>query len=89
MRLKAENVEIRGHEIKDSKKEDGGQFALVRFEDETGKAYELVDREKERWEFYKRGVVGDLFLDYVQGIRKDGTQWSKLSIIDFKVRAGA
>ena len=41
------DIEIRGHEVKHSTKTDK-DYIIVRFEDETGAAQELVDRDMER-----------------------------------------
>lgn len=62
MIVRIERVEIRGHEVKESKK-DGKPYLIVRFEDETGKAYEILDRDMENEPFYKRGVQGDIFAE--------------------------
>lgn len=62
MIVKIENIEIRGHEVKQSKK-DGSEYMIVRFEDETGKSHEIIDRDMEREQYYKRGTVGDLYAD--------------------------
>ena len=37
MIVKLENIEIRGHEVKESKK-DGKKYMVVRYEDETGRS---------------------------------------------------
>ncbi len=62
MVVKIENIEIRGHEVKESKK-DGKPYMVVRFEDETGKAHEILDRDMENQQYYKRGTVGDIYAD--------------------------
>ena len=62
MIAKIENIEIRGFEVKQSKK-DGKDYMVVRFEDVTGKGYELVDRDMENQRYYNRGVQGDLYID--------------------------
>ena len=62
MTVKLENIEIRGHEVKESKK-DGKPYMVVRFEDETGKAHEILDRDMENQQYYKRGTVGDIYAD--------------------------
>ena len=56
---KVENLEIRGHEVKSGK---NGEYAIVRFDAENGDRLEFVDRDFERFEFYKRGKVCDLWL---------------------------
>lgn len=80
MKVKIESVEIRGCEKKESKKEGGGEYLVVRFEDSTGKPYEILDRDVEREGFYKRGVQGDLYADL-----KMGKDWARLNVIDFKI----
>lgn len=77
MKAKIENVDIRGCEQKTSKK--GGEYLLVRFEDETGKPYELVDKDIDRKDYYKRGTIGDLWIDIDQG-----RQYTNIRVIDFK-----
>lgn len=62
MVVKIENIEIRGHEVKESKK-DGKPYMVVRFEDETGKAHEILDRDMENQQYYKRGTVGDIYAE--------------------------
>lgn len=56
---KVENLEIRGHEVKSGK---NGEYVIVRFDAENGDRLEFVDRDSERFEFYKRGKVCDLWL---------------------------
>lgn len=60
MIVKLENIEIRGHEVKESKK-DGKKYMVVRYEDETGKSYEIVDRDMDNEQYYKRGTVGHIY----------------------------
>ena len=36
---------------------------VVRFEDETGRSHEILDRDMENQPFYKRGTVGDIYAD--------------------------
>lgn len=56
---KVENLEIRGKEIKDGK---NGKYAVVRFDSETGDRLEFVDRDEERFDYYQRGKVCDVWL---------------------------
>ena len=42
MKAVVKNALIRGHEVKTNK--NGGQYVLVRYEDETGKPETLVDK---------------------------------------------
>lgn len=70
------DIEIRGHEVKANK--NGEPYIIVRFEDETGKAYELVDKDMDRQEYYKRGKIGTLTVDISIG------KYTTIRIIDFK-----
>jgi hypothetical protein len=56
---KVENLEIRGKEIKDGK---NGKYAVVRFDNEAGDRLEFVDRDEERFDYYKRGKLCDVWL---------------------------
>lgn len=62
MIVEAKNLEIRGVEKRTSKKSEE-EYLIVRVEDETGRAYELLDRDVENMSVYKRGVECDLTLD--------------------------
>lgn len=62
MIVKIENVEIRGHEVKESRK-DGKPYMIVRFEDVTGRSYEILDRDMSNEEFYTRGAQGNIYAD--------------------------
>lgn len=56
---KVENLEIRGKEIKDGK---NGEYAIVRFDAENGDRLEFIDRDAERFDYYKRGKLCDIWL---------------------------
>ena len=77
MKAIIENVNIRGHEVKTNK--NGEPYVIVRFEDETGKAYELVDKDVERADFYKRNT--DMELTVTIDIGK----YTTIRIVDAKV----
>lgn len=62
MLVKIEDIEVRGCEVKQSKK-DGRDYIIVRFEDVTGKAHEIIDRDMENKPFYTRGAQGHLYAD--------------------------
>lgn len=62
MIVEAKNLEIRGVEKRTSKKSEE-EYLIVRVEDETGRAYELLDRDVENMPIYKRGVECYLTLD--------------------------
>ena len=79
MKAKIENVNIRGHEVKTNK--NGEPYVIVRFEDETGKAYELVDKDVERADYYKRNTDMDLTVTIDIG------KYTTIRIIDAKVRS--
>lgn len=77
MKAIIENINIRGCEPKENK--NGEPYLLVRFEDETGKAYELVDKDMERQQFYKRNTDGTLTVDISIG------KYTSIRITNFKV----
>lgn len=66
MIVEAKNLEIRGVEKRTSKKSEE-EYLIVRVEDETGRAYELLDRDVENMSAYKRGVECNLTLDLQLG----------------------
>lgn len=70
------NINIRGCEPKISK--NGEPYLVVRFEDETGKAQEIIDKNMERQPFYKRNTDGTLYIEITTG------KFTNLRIIDFK-----
>ena len=80
MKAKIENVEIRGCEVKENKKGEG--YLLVHFEEATGASSELVDKEMDREKFYKRGTIGNLFIDIKTG------KFTTIRIVDFKIEGG-
>lgn len=61
MRVTTDEIEIRGKEVKTSK--SGNDYILVRAEDETGKIYELCDKNTDRLETYTKGKTCQLVLD--------------------------
>lgn len=83
MIVKVENIEIRGHEVKESKK-DGKPYMVVRFEDETGRSHEILDRDMENERFYKRGTVGDLYADL-----DIGKNFTKFTVSRFQAKEAA
>lgn len=52
---------------------------VVRVEDETGRAYELLDRDVENMSIYKRGVECDLTLDLRLG------KYTNVSIVKMNI----
>lgn len=79
MRVKAkiENANIRGCEKRQNKK--GEDYLLVRFEDETGAPCEMVDKEIDRQQYYKRNTDMDLYIDIDMG------RFTTIRIIDAKI----
>ena len=78
LKMVVENVNIRGAELRTSKN-GNSQYLIVRFEDETGRAQELIDRDLERQEFYKRDTQGNLVVNVDIG------KFANLAIVDFKI----
>lgn len=79
MKATINDVCIRGCEQRHSDK-SGNNYLLVRFEDSTGKPYELADMDTTRQQYYTRDTQGDLQIDIVQG------KYTKIQIIDFTIR---
>lgn len=78
MIVEAKNLEIRGVEKRTSKKSEE-EYLIVRVEDETGRAYELLDRDVENMPVYKRGVECDLTLDIRLG------KYTNVSIVKMNI----
>lgn len=78
MIVEAKNLEIRGVEKRTSKKSEE-EYLIVRVEDETGRAYELLDRDVENMSVYKRGVECDLTLDLRLG------KYTNVSIVKMNI----
>jgi len=76
MRCNIPNVNIRGREEKTNK--NGDPYLLVRFEDETGKPQELVDKMMERKTAYVRDTMGTLHIDI--DIK---SKWHNVRIVGF------
>jgi len=51
------DIEVRGHEIKEGRK-SGKPYIIVHFEDSMGRPQEIIDRDMENEEYYKRGTQG-------------------------------
>lgn len=75
MKAVVKNALIRGHEVKENK--NGGKYVLVRYEDETGKPEQLVDKNIDRAKYYMRDKVMDLFIDI-----DVGRNFTNIRIID-------
>lgn len=79
MKLYAKDVEIRGYEIKESKK-TGNEYIMVRVEDETGQRGELIDRTIDNAPYYTRGTIADFVLEYQTG------KYTSLSVLQVKTK---
>lgn len=75
---KVENLEIRGHEVKDGK---NGEYAVVRFDNEAGDRLEFIDRDKDRFDYYKRGKFCDIWLKVT-----DTAKYTNFTITEMKYR---
>lgn len=78
MKALIKNANIRGHEVKVNSK--GGQYILVRYEEETGAPMTLVDKDLSRADCYKRDNTMDLYIDIDQG-----RNFTNIRIIDAKI----
>ena len=78
MKATINDVCIRGCEPKLNKNNE--PYLLVRFEDETGKPCELVDKDMERQRYYRRGAEGTLTIDITTG------RYTTIRVIDFKLK---
>ena len=73
MRVTTDVVEIRGKEVKTS--QVGKEYMIVRFEDETGKTYEVCDRNMARLSEYTKGRECRLTIDITMD------KWKNMSIV--------
>lgn len=78
MKAMINNVNIRGCEERKNQKGEG--YLLVRFEDETGKAEEVVDKDMERKDSYKRDTIGDLYITITGG------KYINVRVSDFRIK---
>lgn len=78
---KVENLEIRGKEIKEGK---NGEYAVVRFDAENGDRLEFIDRDKDRFDFYKRGQLCDIWLKVT-----DTAKYTNFTIVEMRYREDA
>ena len=78
MKFKAtiENLEIRGKEIKEGKT---GNYAIVKFDDEAGERLEFIDRNEERFDYYKRGLICNVVLQV-----NSTPKYTNFTIVDMK-----
>ncbi len=77
---KLENINIRGSEIKKNMK-NGEPYCIVRFEDEAGRPNDIVDKDEERFEFYKKNLIGDMWISIYQS-----RDYTTLRVVDFKIK---
>lgn len=56
---KIENLEIRGSEVREGKK---GKYCIVKLDTETGDRVEFIDRDPDRFDYYVRGKICDLWI---------------------------
>lgn len=78
MKALIENVNIRGCERKTNK--NGDEYLLIRFEESNGQAQQIVDKDMEREQYYKRGT--DMNLTINIDISKN---YTNLRVLDAKV----
>jgi hypothetical protein len=75
---KLEDLEIRGHEVKEGK---NGEYAVVRFDNEAGDRLEFIDRDKDRFDDYKRGQLCDIWLKIT-----NTAKYTNFTIVDMRYR---
>ena len=75
---KVEDLEIRGHEVKDGK---NGEYAVVRFDNASGDRMEFIDRDKDRFDAYKRGQLCDIWLKIT-----NTAKYTNFTIVDMRYR---
>lgn len=80
MRAVIHNVNIRGAEPKVNR--NGGEYLLVRYEDEYGRPETIVDKDMERRKSYKRDAYCDLIVDI-----DVGRKFTTIRVVD--VRPGS
>lgn len=64
MKIKINNLEVRGKEQKESQK--GNQYIIARCEDDTGQLYEFYDPNIENFEYYQKGQMIEMIADLTQ-----------------------
>lgn len=75
---KVEDLEIRGKEIKEGK---NGKYALIRFDAENGDRLEFIDRDEDRFDYYKRGKMCDLWLKIT-----NTPKYTNFTVVDMRYR---
>jgi len=64
MKIKINDLEVRGKEEKQSAK--GNDYIIARCEDETGKLYEFYDPNPDNFEYYQKGQMIEMVADLTQ-----------------------
>lgn len=64
MKIKINDLEVRGKEKKQSSK--GNDYIIARCEDETGKLYEFYDPNLDNFEYYQKGQMIEMSADLTQ-----------------------
>lgn len=87
LRVKIENVEVRGVVEKEGYEDDEGKkkpsFLVVRIDDAAGDRHELLDYDLENAPLYERGKFYDFTVDVDYGYSsKKKTKW-----VNFKVKS--
>ena len=72
------DVDIRGVEKKNNAK--GEPYLIVRFEDCTGKPCDVCDKDISREPYYKKGTVGDIYVNIETG------KFTNIRVVDFKIK---
>lgn len=85
MRVIVPDAVITGYEERPSKTEGKGNYAIVRFNDSTGRACDLIDRETERFPYYTAFTVGD----FICNVFKTEKWGLKFEVVDFKIKGKA
>ena len=75
---KVEDLESRGHEVKQGK---NVEYAVVRFDAQNGDRLEFIDRDKDRFDEYKRGQFCDIWLRVT-----DTAKYTNFTITEMKYR---
>lgn len=76
---KVESLEIRGKEEKDGK---NGKYLVVKFDNEAGDRLEFIDRDEERFDYYKRGAMCNIALKVTNTSRYTNFEIRDMVLID-------
>lgn len=58
-----------------------GDYLIVRFEDETGKPCDVCDKDMSREPYYKKGTIGDIYINI-----ESGKNYTSIRVVDFKIK---